>query len=63
MNMLKEYYKKVIKEYPQHKDTIDEYYQLALDEIEEGNSPDNEFRLFVSEVESIVNEEDEDDDF
>jgi hypothetical protein len=60
MDMLKEYYKKVIKEYPQHKEAIDDYYQLALDEIEEGNSPDNEFRLFVSEVESIVNEEHDD---
>lgn len=59
--MIKEYYEQAIKQYPQHKEAIDEYYQLALDEIEEGNSPDNEFRLFVSEVESIVNEEDEGD--
>lgn len=36
MKRLEEYYKKMIYQYPHLKEDIDDYYQLALDEIESG---------------------------
>ena len=59
MKRLKEYYERIIKEYPQHKEEIDDFYNLAVTEIESGESPDNEFELFASEVEYIINGEEE----
>lgn len=56
MKRLKEYYEKMVSQYPQFKADIDDYYQLALDEIEAGESPDNEYNLFVDEIENIIEE-------
>lgn len=56
MKRLEEYYKKMINQYPHLKGDIDDYYQLALDEIESGESPDNEFSLFQNEVQNLIEE-------
>ena len=57
MRDLKLYCEEMIERYPQHKEVIDAYYQLALDEIESGESQPNEINLCVSAIEDTCNGE------
>ena len=43
-----------MKTYPQHKREIMDLYQLCLDEIEEGGSPQHEMDLCRNEIESLI---------
>jgi hypothetical protein len=45
-----------IKQHPQHKDALQEYYNLAMTEIENGESEDHEFELAINDIEDLVNE-------
>jgi hypothetical protein len=42
--------------YPDLISDIHDFAQLAIDEIEEGESPDNEYNLFVQEIENLIKE-------
>ena len=59
MNTIKELRVEVLRlidQYPQKSDEIRGYYQLALDEIEEGGSESNECSLAYSDMLSCLNE-------
>ena len=44
----------MIKLYPTLKDEIEDFYVLALDEIEAGESQHNECELAVSSIEQLI---------
>lgn len=46
-----------IKAHPQLKPEVDSYFELMLDEIEEGNSIANEVQHFISACEDLLTEE------
>lgn len=54
MTELKKQYEHLIKVHPEHIVQIANLYKLALDEIEAGESPDNELTLFINSVEQLV---------
>ena len=41
---------------PKLKDQINDYVQLAIDEIEDGASISNEIQLCMSDIEELINE-------
>jgi hypothetical protein len=43
-----------IEKHPQHKEEIEGLYELALTEIESGESPQNELSLFVEAINQYV---------
>jgi hypothetical protein len=43
-----------MKAYPQHKSEIMDLYQLCLDEIEEGGSPQHEINLCRNEIVELI---------
>ena len=45
-----------IKDYPELKGEILDYYQLAMDEIDEGGSPTNEMSLCISSINDLIEE-------
>ena len=45
-----------IKIYPTLKDEINDFYSLALDEIDLGESQNNECELAVSSIEELIKE-------
>ncbi len=45
-----------IKQFPQLEEEINDLAQLAIDEIEEGASVQNELQLFISSVEDLDKE-------
>lgn len=45
---------RAIKKFPQFKEEILEYYQLALDEIEQGGSTEHEIHLCISNIEQLI---------
>ena len=45
-----------IKNHPELKEDIIGLYQLILDEIEEGNSINNEIEAFEASIEDLINE-------
>lgn len=47
---------RLIDQYPQHSETIRGYYQLALDEIEEGGSESHECSLAYRDMLDCLNE-------
>lgn len=47
---------RLIDRYPQHSETIRGYYQLALDEIEEGGSESHECSLAYRDMLDCLNE-------
>lgn len=58
--MLAEFKKDIdryIEKFPQHKEEILEYYQLALDEIEQGGSVENEISLCISDIDQLIDDE------
>jgi hypothetical protein len=44
-----------ILKYPEHKDEIIEFYQLCLDEIDDGGSTLHEISLCKSSIEDLIN--------
>jgi len=52
---LKEYVDNSIKLYPQHKEEIQDLFQLCLDEIEEGGSIWNECSLCENGINELIN--------
>jgi hypothetical protein len=56
MKELREFVIETMKAYPQHKSEIMDLYQLCLDEIEEGGSPQHEINLCRNEIEELVKE-------
>ena len=45
---------RAIKKFPQFKKEILELYQLALDEIEQGGSTENEIRACMSDIDQLI---------
>lgn len=45
-----------IKKHPELKEDVIGLYQLMLDEIEEGNSINNEIEAFEASIEDLINE-------
>ena len=54
LETLKLYAQKFLKEHPELEEEIKDYYQLALDEIEQGSSVDQEINSFVQGVEDLI---------
>ena len=53
---LQEYIEKKINKHPDIAEQIQEFYQLALDEIEQGESTQNEIYLCVDSIEDLIKE-------
>jgi len=53
METLKLYCDEMIGSFPQHKEEIVDYLQLAIDEIEQGASEPNEINLCVGAIEEL----------
>ena len=51
---LKSYCKDMKSKYPELTDEIDNYYQLFLDEVEEGGSPDQECESCMQSIEDLI---------
>ncbi len=54
MQHLKTYCSDKIKEYPQYKEDILDFYQLCRDEIEEGGSEAHEIDLCINDIENLI---------
>jgi hypothetical protein len=54
MKELKQFVIETINKYPQHKMQIVQLYQLCLDEIAEGGSPQHEIDLCRNEIEDVI---------
>jgi|1_EtaG_2_1085319.scaffolds.fasta_scaffold02715_17 hypothetical protein len=44
-------------QYPQHAQEIMDFYQLALDEVEDGESEDHEVELCMESIQQLINPE------
>jgi len=53
---LKEWINIQITKHPEHKEEILDYYDLCMDEIEEGGSPTHEIELCINSVEELTEE-------
>lgn len=51
---LKKFAIEMINKHPQHKREIIDLYQLCLDEIEEGGSPQHECDLCRNDIEELI---------
>lgn len=51
---LKTYCSDKIKQYPQYKEDILDFYQLCIDEIEEGGSEAHEIDLCINDIENLI---------
>lgn len=56
MKELKQFVKDFILEHPEHYNDAWELYQLCLDEIEQGGSPDNEISLCEESINQLLEE-------
>lgn len=54
INYLKKYAKDFIDKYPQHKDKVNDFVQLCLDEIEEGGSIEHEIQLCIGSINELL---------
>ena len=54
METLKLYCDEMISSFPQHKEEIVDYLQLAIDEIEQGASEPNEINLCIGAIEGLI---------
>ena len=57
MKELKEFIKDFIIKYPENKDEALGFYQLCLDVIEQGGSPDNEISLCEESINQLLETE------
>ena len=46
-----------LKKHPEHKEEVLDYFDLMKDEIEAGESQENEINLFIGACEDLLNEE------
>lgn len=46
-----------LKAYPELSEDINDFAQLAMDEIEDGGSAMGELSLFINEINNLVNEQ------
>jgi hypothetical protein len=53
---LKEWIKVQITKHPEHKEEILDYYDLCIDEIEQGGSPTHEIELCINSIEELTEE-------
>jgi hypothetical protein len=53
---LKEWIKVQITKHPEHKEEILDYYDLCMDEIQEGGSPTHEIELCINSIEELTEE-------
>lgn len=53
METLKLYCDEMIESFPQHKEEIVDYLQLAIDEIEQGASQPNEINLCIGAIDEL----------
>ena len=44
-----------LKAHPELSEDINDFAQLAIDEIEDGGSVENELSLFISEIKNLIN--------
>ncbi len=51
---LKNWVLEKIKEHPNHKEQISDYYYLCKDEISEGSSAQNEIYLCMESIEQLI---------
>jgi bacterioferritin-associated ferredoxin len=51
---LKKFVRETIKDFPQLKEEVTDLFQLCLDEIDEGNSVDNECNLCRRDIEELI---------
>lgn len=56
MTQFKNFVQKSIEENSNLKSEIMDFYQLALDEIEEGGSKEHEIDLAINSIEELINE-------
>jgi len=54
---LRKYKNETIEKYPQHKEEINDFYELCLNEIEEGGSETHEIELCINDIEELLNGE------
>lgn len=59
LEQLREYRNKAIKDHPEYADDIHAFYTLAVSEIEDGESPQNEYELFVDSIRDLIEGEEE----
>ena len=59
MKRAKSFKDNFIKNHPEHKERVEDYYQLMIDEIEEGESKKNEIDLFISSCNDLLDIEHE----
>lgn len=53
---LKEWINIQITKHPEHKEEILDYYDLCMDEIQEGGSPTHEIELCINSIEELTEE-------
>lgn len=56
LNYLKDFVAEKCMEHPELKDQIMDYYELALSEIEEGNSVSNEIKAAINSINDLIND-------
>lgn len=54
MEEVRNYCMDMINKYPQFEEEIHEYYQLFLDEVEDGESVNNEFTHLKSSINDLI---------
>jgi hypothetical protein len=54
LSQLKSFVRESIKSHPQHREEIEDLFQLCLDEIEEGGSVDHEVSLCRNDIEELI---------
>jgi hypothetical protein len=53
-----EYGNEFMKNHPEHKEQVRDYFQLMKDEIEEGSSVDMEIEHFIAACDDLLNDDD-----
>lgn len=53
---LKQWIKEKITKHPEHKSEILDLYMLCIEEIEQGESPDNEIYLCTDSINQLIEE-------
>jgi hypothetical protein len=57
LDQLEQWVKVQSKKYPKQKEKIFDLYDLCINEIEEGGSPDHEIYLCIDLIEQLIEEE------
>jgi len=54
IRIAKEFSKDFLEKHHEHKEEVDDMFQLMVDEIEQGESPQNELELFCGACEDLL---------